>query len=714
MARITNLLNSLGGRKVFLYRVKKIVIVAGIASLIASCSKTADRSAIRPVTLFPEAIPASANSPDSVKTSIEGDQKTQQPRADYQLGTGSFTNNTQPYQKITIADDGGVSMAFRNTDIRVILQAVLKDTLDIPYIADERVQGSASLETNGSVSRGALRASLEALLKLKGYALLSTNDGYFVLPVSEAPNKASLQNQIIPTSVDLPGFGVHTVALKFTRPSEMRRLLEPLSPAGSVVYSDDPGNILIIAGTSGEIASMMHAVETFDVDRMKGMSFGVYRLNYVEADQILSELEQVFSATGASVTVPVKFIPIPRINKLIAVSPNSQMLQAVEAWIEKLDLGESSPGRRIYVYNVKNGRAADLSQTLNAIMDTQSAVNRGQGGLSGPINRTQSNPRSGNGRDAYTNNLFGENGVRIVPSEENNSLVIMATPSEFAVIENALRQIDLEPQQVLVEVTLADVSLTEELRYGLQWHFEFGDNSVAFGSAGTNGGNQVANTTNGFSWAYNNVSSVNAILSALESMTDVKVISAPKILVLNNQSATLQVGDEVPVPTASAISTNDNNAPIVNSIQYRNTGVILTVTPRISQTGMVMLDVEQEVSNVVETASSGIDAPTIQQRRMTSSVAVQNGSTIALGGLIRSTVSQNNSGVPFLKNIPILGIPFKESGWVERRSELVVLLTPRIIQNAQQTREVMDYIRKEFQSVLGDFTHVSSLDAEAH
>lgn len=283
-----------------------------------------------------------------------------------------------------------------------------------------------------------------------------------------------------------------------------------------------------------------------------------------------------------------------------------------------------------------------------------------------------------------------------MPSEENNSILIMATPAEFGTIENALRQIDVSPRQVLVEVTLAEVALTDELRYGLQWHFEFGDNEVSFGQSAS-----PSAEFPGFSWSHNSGTNASAVLNALSSLSDVQVISAPKLLVLNNHSASLQIGDEVPVPVSSAVSSIDSNAPIVNSIQYRNTGVILTVTPRINEGGLVMLDVEQEVSTVAETSSSGIDAPTIQQRRMNTTVAVQNGSTVALGGLIRNSISRSNSGVPILKDIPLLGEAFKNNDFVERRSELIVLLTPRIIRNTEETREAMDYLQSEFRSLLG-------------
>lgn len=647
--------------------------------------------------------------------SIEPVQKIDQsvPRAEYVEGTGAFFGEATPFYSVEDSDEGTLSLTFKNTDIRIVIQAVLADSLGVSYFIDPRVQGTVTLETSGGISKSALRDVLEALLKTKGYALVPTSDGYHILPVNEAPRSVKTISQVKPASASLPGFSVQVVPLKYTRPSEMEKVLQPFAPTGAILSADDSRRLLILAGTSQELTGMLRAVETFDIDKMAGMSFGIYSLNYVEADEIKNELEEIFLSEDND--TGLKFIPVTRINRLIAVSPSRALLRTVESWVERLDLGESAPGRRIYVYQVLNSRAQDLAETLNLIIGSRFGNGFGGGGFGAggfnnglgqqnSLNRNQLN-RNQNGfgaqnslqRNGQFNGQFGQDNVRIVPNEENNSIVVMATPSEFAVVENALKQLDVTPRQVLVEVTIAEVGLTDELRYGLQWHFETGDNTVAFGQSPS-----PAAQFPGFSWLYTNSDNASAVLNALETLSDVRVISSPKILVLNNQSATLQVGDEVPVPTATAVSTNDSNAPIVNSIEYRNTGVILTVTPRINEGGLVMLEVEQEQSNVAETASSGIDAPTIQQRRMSSTVAVQNGSTVALGGLIRTTVSRNNSGIPLLMDIPLLGQAFRTNSLTERRTELVVLLTPRILSNTDEARSVMDYLSKEFEALLSD------------
>ena len=622
-------------------------------------------------------------------------------------GTGILAKEVRGKPAVTQEVAGTVTLTFKNTDVRTILKAVLSDTLGETYSIDPRVQGSATLETSGPISKEALRSTLDALLKTKGFAIVDTTSGLQVLPLADAPRSVANIRHNQPASVNLPGFGVQVVPLKFTSPSEMQRLIEPFSPQGGVLSSDDERGFLILAGTSQELAAMMRAVETFDVDWMAGMSFAIFPLKYAEVETVVKELGSIFGASGKVGASNVRFIPIPRINRLLAIAPKSELLRTVEFWISKLDLGESSPGRRIYVYQVKNGRANDLAQTLNTIVGAEYGY-----GNTLPSNQPQAAGRYGQRRQILSGmerssgqggeDTFASGGIRIVPNEENNSILILATPSEFGVVETALRQVDLPPRQVLIEVTIAEVALTDELRYGLQWHFEFGENSVSFARKDPVSADGIVFPAEypSFSWGYTNNSSATAVLNALESMTDIQVISSPKLLVLNNQAATLQVGDEVPVPTTSSVSNDNSNARTVNSIQYRNTGVILTVTPRINEGGLIMLDVEQEVSNVVETSSSGIDAPTIQQRRLTSSVAIQNGSTVALGGLIRQTTNNVKSGVPVLKDIPLLGAAFRSTDIVERRSEMVILLTPRIIRDVAEQREVMDYLQREFRSLI--------------
>ncbi|MGH6879774.1 MAG: type II secretion system protein GspD, partial [Hypericibacter sp.] len=202
----------------------------------------------------------------------------------------------------------------------------------------------------------------------------------------------------------------------------------------------------------------------------------------------------------------------------------------------------------------------------------------------------------------------------------------------------------------------------------------------------------------GFSYVFSS-NDARVVLNALTSITDVRVISAPQLVVLDNEQARLQVGDQVPIATQQATSVTDPNAPLVNTIEYRDTGVILEVIPHVNSSGLVTLDITQEVSDVAETKSSGIDSPTIQQRQITSTVAVQTGETVALGGLIRDRHSEGVTGIPLLSDIPLLGNLFKTTSDKDDRTELLILLTPHVIRNSQDARVLTEELRRRIPSV---------------
>ncbi|NMG66545.1 hypothetical protein GPA19_16485 [Azoarcus indigens] len=194
----------------------------------------------------------------------------------------------------------------------------------------------------------------------------------------------------------------------------------------------------------------------------------------------------------------------------------------------------------------------------------------------------------------------------------------------------------------------------------------------------------------GFSYVYSGRADARVVLNALQSKTEVRILSAPKLSVINNQKASLQVGDQVPIVTQTAQSTDSAGAPIISTVQMRDTGVILEVTPRVNDNGNVILDVMQEVSEVAQTTSSGIDSPTIQRRKIHSIVATRDGFTVALGGLIRESGGRGDSGVPLLKDIPVVGSVFKNNTVDPRRTELVVLLVPHVMRNQSETQAVVD------------------------
>jgi general secretion pathway protein D len=375
--------------------------------------------------------------------------------------------------------------------------------------------------------------------------------------------------------------------------------------------------------------------------------------------------------------------------------------------MRRLDKPGQGSDRRIFVYHVQNGRASDLAATLGKTLlggsgqQYQSSEpppvpmtagppgENAQGSPPNPPAPIQPPPNEGQGVSVGGGAAMP--GVNITADTVNNSLVILATPQQYQTIRNALAELDIAPLQVFLEAAIAEITLDDNLKFGVQYSFSDAHNTVTY--TNNSQSTAIAPEVPGFSYIYTNGASIKIILSTIAEKTHVNVISSPKVLVLNNQPASLQVGDRVPIVTQQAISTIGSSPPIVNSVQYQDTGVILKVTPRVNAGGLVLMDITQEVSDVVNTTTSGIDSPTIQERKINSAVAVQDGETVALGGLIQDSRSRGRSGIPYLQDIPILGHLFGKTTNEDKRTELMVLITPHVVDNLEKARGITDELR---------------------
>ncbi len=633
----------------------------------------------------------------------------------------------------TQGTDSGFQLNFVETDIAAVVGAVLGDGLNAPYVVDPQVKGTMTLQATRPLNRDEVLSALEGALRVQGDALLDVNGVYHVVPSKDAPRRiASLQA----AGQGTHGYGIYVVPLQYVSATEMEKILQPFAPDGGIVRVDEARNLLLLGGSGQEIETLLNVVKTFDVDWLTGMSFGLYPLEYVDAKTLAGELAEVFTNGKSPIAGVVRLVPLTRLNALMVVTPQPRYLKDVEEWIHRLDLGATTPGRRIYVYDVQNGKADDLASSLSHILSLSydpAASGRQTSGTLGSSTGGGGLGSFGSNRTAPTGSSTGAFGtstpgassmnaslggsglpapgqtagngtletatLKIVPNAENNSLLIFASPSEFSVIEAALKRLDVLPIQVLIEASIAEVTLTDQLQYGLQWSYQGKNGPLVFSESSTGA---ISQQFPGLSYLYSGSASIQAVLNSIQTLTDVRVISAPKLVVLNNHDADLEVGDQVPITVQSSVSTNDPSAPIVNSVQMEDTGVILHVTPRANKSGQIILDVSQEVSNVVPTTSSTINSPTIQQRKISSTVAVHDGETIALGGLISDSRSNTRDGIPFLRQIPILGNLFGSTNKQGTRTELIVLLTPRVIRSSAESAQVMTELESEFRGLKKD------------
>ncbi len=663
-----------------------------------------------------------------------------------------------------------VRLNFENAPLRDVVRLILTDTLHLNYVIDPRLQGNVTIATANPISRANLLALLETILRMNGGALVRDRTGYRIVPAGEAVGPAVVA-PLGDLKEPLPaGYGLSIIPLRHISAQNIGEILGPLKNLPGLVRIDTARNLLIVAGDRNERQYLIDTVRSFDVDWLRNKSIGIFPLKHSNPASVIAELETMLGgglaasastaeqaaaqaaapegtppaavvATGAAPPLKgvVKLLPIVRLNAVLVVSQSPQLLREIDQWIARLDR-DSAAGASLYVYYLKNGKAANIARMLNQVFGlapqrteetsgrvapgstpvavggaggTSTLASTGVGGLSstglGSIGGLGSVNQPGGAaaaqRAASASAIEGTAGagvaaepafagVRVIPDEVSNALLILALPDTYKMIEAAIRQIDVPALQVLIEATIAEVTLNNELRYGLQFYLSH--LNVSSTQAATILTNQsalgIASDLPGFSFILGK-SGPGVILDALSSKTNVNVISSPHLVVQDNQEARLQVGDVVPVTVQQAVSVSESNAPIVNSIQYINTGVILHVTPRINVGGMVSLDVEQEVSSVSPSAATGTLTPTISERRIDSTVSIESGQTIVLGGLISDARTDAKSGIPLISDIPLIGGLAGTTDKQVAKTELIVFITPNVIGDSNEARRISEELR---------------------
>lgn len=602
---------------------------------------------------------------------------------------------------------GNIVVRLVDVDVADAVQQVLGDTLGLNYVIEGDIGGTITLQTTKPVDQRTLLQMLAGALA-SSQAVLINEGGFYRVAPQEAAATASRVVSYGDKVGDLRvGPGVQVVPLKYISAAEMEKILRPIATEGAIARVDTARNILILKDDSRNLASMLEMIDLFDVDYMAGMSFALLPVKNTSAAGLVGELQQVFGVQGdPALAGAVRFIPIERLNSVLAISSQPHHLDQVQAWMGRLDRSGSLASQSFHVVALQNRPAKEVAAILQQTLSDEPAqtdqlANSVSPALTPAVTQTgetgSAAPATGGAAvtvDVGTSTP-AKRAIRVRADEANNSLVILATAEEFQLLQQVITVLDVTPNQVMLEATIAEVTLRDDLSYGLNWFLESGEFDFTF-SGNENGA--VAPSYPGLSVLFSG-SDGRAVLSAVASVTDVNVLSSPTLMVLDNRTATLQVGDQVPIVTQTAVSTTDPNAPIVNQVELRDTGVILNVTPRVNEGGRVMLDIEQEVSDVVETSTSGIDSPTIQQRRIKTSVAVDNGATVALGGLIRDRVTESATKIPLLGDIPGLGALFRTTTTRNDRTELVVLITPRVVGGAEDAQRVTQELRDKMRGV---------------
>jgi len=725
------------------------VLVVAVSALLSSCNVATLGGTTAPpdVDVLDKVRSLDINARgDQPVSSIQGSAPAE--RAAAKTYEGTEVLDVAEIHRPPAANGRGYDLNFENSPIATVAKVVLGDILGTGYTIDPRVQGTVSLVSARPVPKSDIVFVLESALRLSGVVLVRDASGYRLTPLGDAIGAGRVDAV---AATPEPGYGVSVVPLQYVAAQTILKLMDSFATRAGSVRADSTRNLLLIQGTGDERRSAVDTAMSFDVDWMRGQSVGIYPISNSAPEPMIAELEKIMDSgdSGLSQNL-VKFQVVSRLNAIMVVSRKPALLQTAATWIRRLDRADSERNS-VHVYRIRYGDARQLAKVLtemfaggssSGIDSAENQIAPGSGGTTAsvadrlsfntnPSNSSSSaNPSSrlgsgnlmrseattpapslgaqtSNGLDARSGgNQPGAPNIRITADAINNVLLISADRETYRTIVSTLQQLDQPVLQVAIDATIAEVTLNNDLSYGVQFFLSSKtlgsviNTQSAASTVATAATNAAINRVlPGFNFLVGSEASPKVILDALHTITSVKVLSNPSLVVLNNQTATLQVGDVVPVSTGSATVLSSSNT-VVNTIDYRNTGIILRVVPRITANGQVRLEVEQEISNVSPQTSASL-TPTVSQRKVKSSVSVATGQTVLLAGLISEQQNGGRNGIPLLDEIPGLGDAFSHQNKTGTRTELIIFIRPQIIRDGTDAHNVAEELRSKMRGTVG-------------
>lgn len=634
---------------------------------------------------------------------------------------------------------GPFSLNFRDLDIREVAATILGGLLRENYTIDPDVQGRASFQSSAPLSRAQIISTLQALLAQNNATLLQISGLYRVMQVGGGGGR--------PAEVALAGV---VLPLRNSSAGELAQIMQPLAVGGARVLADVSANALVIAGDAVARDALSSLAAALDVDELRGRSYAIFPVTSGSPRSLAGSLEVAVRAqTSEANAALLRFIPLDRMSAVLAVANSSQRIDEVRRIYSLLEQRRSDVARYFQFYSLQHANASRVAHLLqqtftpghitaqpsgangtsgrSASLRSQVAGTLPAGGISqarpsGAAQSTtgasilSSSQTATAAQTGVSSSISGQlppntaglqnvdensepDSMRIIPDENQNAIFVFGRRSEQEAVRAMLARIDTMPIQVRIDAVIAEVTLNDQLRYGTQFFFTSGDFVSGLGSpAQLIGGSGIpgANLAQGFVLGSRGASAT-AALTALQGVTKVNVLSSPQIMVISGQPARLRVGDLVPFLTQSSQNTIFPGASIINSIEYRQTGVMMDVIPRVNTSGVVALDIVQEVSevNLAAPRTEGISSPTFSERTLSSRVVVEDGQTLALAGLIRENSSTGNRGIPWLKDIPLLGLLAGSQDNSLTRTELIIFITPRVVYDQSVANALTNDLREQ-------------------
>ncbi|WP_258807318.1 secretin N-terminal domain-containing protein [Pseudidiomarina sp. CB1] len=666
----------------------KITIALVAALTLWGCAQTPDRIPIDPDRM-------------EVKNGELVNSDDVQPDSQQGLREGGFSRLTSlQAQRSQLSSDQDPALKFSANDtqqmsanqlpMRAFIEAVFGKALQTNYIiaSQDELNQTVTLNVSEAVSSRELFRLSRQLLNDNGLEVAYRDATFYIFPVkaNQRGNVAIGLGRRIQDVPDTAQRILQVIPLKYGLKPTLERTLRGLT---DVRLTAEMGqNAFFAEGQRQEILRLLDLIQLLDVPSTRGRYIAMVELTFISPQDYIEQLEELMDAEGISVGdqpvggVALLVIPVNQLGAVAMFAADEEILDRAQFWTEKLDQPSRGAEKSYYIYHPRYARASDLGQSIALLIGGGSGGNTSRDTQSAQPQSGSNNQRTGS--DSSNRGLSaGNEDMRMTVDERSNSIIFNTTGENYKSLLPVIRRLDVMPKQVVLDATIAEVTLTDEFAQGFEFAFRSGQ--ITGGTLGALGVGDMG----GFfvNWS-DGVSSVRARLQQSSSL--INVISNPTIVVRDGVAATINVGNDI--PTIGSTTTNPNFESQTQEVVYRKTGVQMTVTPTINAQGLVVLQIDQTISNTSAGGPSVAGSPSIFERAIQTEVIAQSGQTILLGGLISESKQNGNSGVPGLSDIPLLGNLFKGKDSNSEKTELVIFITPRIIDSVDQWAEIRQTI----------------------
>ncbi len=601
-----------------------------------------------------------------------------------------------PYRGAGPNDKRDIDISLDNMDIYPVLEQVLGNILGLNFVVEPSIKGTISVHVRGSFTRSEFLNIVNSILQMQGLAV--TSGGHGLYKVVRKANSSKMGVVILSGRNKHAGDVIRVIQLKYLSAAQAVSSLRNLVSPNAVIIPVVSCNSIILSDTAENVTKVSKILGILDDSIFKNVYWKLFVLENTDVEDLAKDLQNIFKANALYKRPGIdqnglQIVTLKTLNAILCITRWPNVLKQVARWVHDLDQGQLDKGSRVYVYFVQNGKAKDLADILNELYEKNGSAKTSKKILVKRDKKTKAEVHA-----ATSGELSGE--VKIIADETNNSLIFKARPKDYQIIKNILNKLDILPRQVLIEVLVAEVSLNNEVKYGVEWFIKNKGININGTPYNANmmldAGQAVAENVGlgknlpGFTYAlYDGEGSLRALINLLDTSTDVDILSTPNILAADNQEARIEIGEDVPTLSDSTISSGGVKT---QGVEYRKTGIILQVKPSINDSGLVRMEITQEVSKVNDQQTAGITSPRITNRKASTYVIAKDGQHILMGGLMSTQVTEVTNGIPLLKDIPVLGYLFGSKGHKTEKKELIFILTPHVIKSKGEA----DKLTKEF------------------